>query len=139
MSACLMGVNCRYDGGGKKLPELPQLMERYHLVPVCAEVMGGMTTPRTPSERVGERVIDREGHDVTKNFHRGAAEVLQLAQLYGAKKALLKERSPSCGSGEIYDGSFSGKKTIGWGVTAEKLRDNGIAVCGESRVDELLA
>lgn len=138
MSACLMGVNCRYDGGGKKLPELPQLMERYHLVPVCAEVMGGMTTPRTPSERVGERVIDREGHDVTKNFHRGAAEVLQLAQLYGAKKALLKERSPSCGSGEIYDGSFSGRKTAGWGVAAELLRDNGITVYGESHIEKLL-
>ena len=110
MSACLMGVNCRYDGGGKTLAALPQLMERYHVIPVCGEVMGGMTTPRIPSERMKDRVIDREGNDVTANFRRGAEEVLHLAQLYGAKKALLKERSPSCGSGEIYDGSFSGRK-----------------------------
>ena len=138
MSACLMGVNCRYDGGGKTLPELSQLMERYHVVPVCGEVLGGMTTPRVPSERVGERVLDREGKDVTENFHRGAAEVLRLARLYGAEKALLKERSPSCGSGEIYDGTFSGGKTAGWGITAQLLRDSGVAVYGESRVSELL-
>lgn len=138
MSACLMGVNCRYDGGGKQLAQLPQLMARYHVVPVCGEVMGGMTTPRIPSERVGTHVIDREGNDVTANFRRGAEEVLHFARLYGAKKALLKERSPSCGSGEIYDGTFSGGKTAGWGVTAELLRDNGIVVYGESRVDELI-
>lgn len=138
MSACLMGVNCRYDGGGKLLHELPQLMERYHIVPVCGEVLGGMTTPRVPSERVGERVLNREGEDVTAHFCRGAEEVLRLARLYGAEKALLKERSPSCGSGEIYDGTFSGGKTAGWGVTAELLRDGGIAVYGESRVEELL-
>lgn len=139
MSACLMGVNCRYDGGGKMLPELPRLMERYHVVPVCGEVLGGMTTPRVASERVGDRVLNREGADVTAQFHRGAEEVLRLARLYGAEKALLKERSPSCGSGEIYDGSFSGSKTPGWGVTAELLRDSGITVYGESRVEELLA
>ena len=138
MSACLMGVNCRYDGGGKTLPQLPQLMERYHIVPVCGEVMGGMTTPRIPSERVGDKVMDRAGNDVTEHFRRGAEEVLHLARLYGAEKALLKERSPSCGSGEIYDGSFSGTKTAGWGVTAELLRGSGIAVYGESRAEELL-
>ncbi|MBR6677883.1 MAG: DUF523 domain-containing protein [Oscillospiraceae bacterium] len=138
MSACLMGVNCRYDGGGKTLPQLPQLMERYHIIPVCGEVMGGMTTPRIPSERVGDKVMDRAGRDVTEHFRRGAEEVLRLARLYGAEKALLKERSPSCGSGEIYDGSFSGTKTAGWGVTAELLRGSGIAVYGESRAEELL-
>ena len=92
MSACLMGVNCRYDGGGKTLPQLPQLMERYHIIPVCGEVMGGMTTPRIPSERVGDKVMDRAGRDVTEHFRRGAEEVLHLARLYGAEKALLKER-----------------------------------------------
>ena len=138
MSACLMGVNCRYDGGGKMLLELPLLMERYHVVPVCGEVLGGMTTPRVPSERVGERVLSRNGEDVTAHFQRGAEEVLRLGRLYGAQKALLKERSPSCGSGEIYDGTFSGGKTVGWGVTAQLLRDSGITVYGESRVEELL-
>ena len=138
MSACLMGVHCRYDGGCKMLPELPQLMECYHIIPVCGEVLGGMTTPRIPSERVGDKVLNRAGEDVTAAFYRGAEEVLQLAGLYGAKKALLKERSPSCGSGRIYDGSFSGTLTDGWGIIAELLRDNSILVVGESRIKDLL-
>ena len=138
MSACLMGMRCRYDGGCKVLPELPQLMERYHVIPVCGEMMGGMSTPRIPSERVGDKVLNRAGEDVTAAFHRGAEEILRLADLYGATKALLKERSPSCGSGRIYDGSFSGSLTDGWGVTAELLRDRGIIIFGESRSKELL-
>ena len=137
MSACLMGVNCRYDGGGKTLAALPQLMERYHVIPVCGEVMGGMTTPRIPSERMKDRVIDREGNDVTANFRRGAEEVLHLAQLYGAKKALLKERSPSCGYGKIYDGTFSGILIEGNGVTAQLLAEHGVEVFGESKISEL--
>ncbi|MGM9661562.1 MAG: DUF523 domain-containing protein [Oscillospiraceae bacterium] len=138
ISACLMGVCCRYDGGGKELPELPQLMRRYSLVPVCGEVLGGLPTPRVPAERVGERVLDRDGRDVTEAFRRGAAEAVRLAKLYGAKKALLKERSPSCGSGSIYDGSFTGALRQGWGVTAEALRQSGVTVLGESRIGELL-
>lgn len=138
MSACLMGVRCRYDGGTKVLPELSRLLERYQIVPVCGEVLGGMPTPRIPSERVGDKVLDRNGEDVTSQFRRGAEEVLHLAELYGARKALLKERSPSCGSGRIYDGSFSGQTTDGWGVTAELLRNSGIEVFGESRLIELL-
>lgn len=138
MSACLMGVACRYDGGAKTLPQLPRLMERYHVVPVCGEAMGGLPTPRAASERVGERVRSCQGADVTAAFRRGAEQVLALARLYGANKALLKERSPSCGSGTIYDGSFSGTLTAGWGVTAELLRDAGIAVYGESCAEELL-
>lgn len=138
MSACLMGVACRYDGGAKTLPQLPRLMERYHVVPVCGEAMGGLPTPRPASERVGERVCSCQGADVTAAFRRGAEQVLALARLYGANRALLKERSPSCGSGTIYDGSFSGTLTAGWGVTAELLRDAGIAVYGESRAEELL-
>lgn len=138
MSACLMGVACRYDGGAKMLPELPQLMARYHVIPVCGEAMGGLPTPRVPAERVDERVLDRGGTDVTAQFRQGAEQVLALARLYGAEKALLKERSPSCGSGRIYDGSFTGTLRDGWGVTAELLRGAGVAVYGESRVQELL-
>lgn len=138
MSACLMGLDCRYDGGSKRLKELPELMKRYHIVPVCGEMMGGMTTPRRPSERVDNRVVNCDGEDVTEQFCRGAVQVLRLAELFGAKKALLKERSPSCGSGMIYDGSFSGTVKEGWGVTAELLHCHGIAVYGESQVKELL-
>lgn len=138
MSACLMGVNCRYDGGGKMAPELKELMEIAQLVPVCPEILGGLPTPRTPSERVGEKVLMKDGTDVTAAFRKGANEALRLARLYGAKIAVLKERSPSCGSGVIYDGSFTGSFTPGDGVTGETMKENGIAVYGESRLQELL-
>ena len=138
VSACLMGVNCRYDGGGKCVPELEELMELAQLVPVCPEIMGGLPTPRTPSERVGDRVLMRDGTDVTQAFRRGAQEALRLARLYGAQIAVLKERSPSCGSGTIYDGSFSGGLTAGYGVAGEMLRENGMQICGESKIRELI-
>lgn len=133
-----MGVHCRYDGGGRMLAELPELRKRYEIIPVCGEVMGGLPTPRIPAERNGNAVFNRNGEDVTEPFRRGAEEVLRLAECFGAKRALLKERSPSCGSGEIYDGTFSGKRKEGYGMTAELLLANGIAVYGESRVRELL-
>ena len=138
VSMCLLGVNCRYDGGGKAIPELAELMELAELIPVCPESLGGLPIPRTPSERVGERVQAKDGSDVTANFARGAGEALKLAKLFGANCALLKERSPSCGSGQIYDGSFSGGLTPGDGVTAELLKANGIAIFGESRIRELI-
>ena len=138
ISACLTGAACRYDGGSGCLPELPALMERYDLVPVCGECMGGLPTPRPAAERVGERVLNRAGTDVTAEFLRGAERVLEQAERYGCRTALLKERSPSCGSGRIYDGTFSGTLTDGWGVTAERLREHGVRVLGESRAAELL-
>ena len=138
VSECLLGVNCRYDGGGKAIPELRELMALAELIPVCPEVLGGLPTPRTPSERRGGRVVARDGADVTAAFARGAGEALKLAELFGARIALLKERSPSCGSGTIYDGSFSGGLTPGDGVAAEMLKENGIIVYGESRARELI-
>ena len=138
VSACLLGVNCRYDGGGKAIPALEALMELAELIPVCPEILGGLPTPRTPSERRDGRVVAKDGRDVTDAFQRGAGEALKLAELFGAKLALLKERSPSCGSGQIYDGSFSGGLTPGDGVTAELLKEGGVAVYGESRIQELI-
>lgn len=138
LSACLMGVSCRYDGGGKLLDGLTELMELAQVVPVCPEILGGLPTPRTPSERVGERVLAKDGADVTAAFERGANEALRLARLYGASYALLKERSPSCGSGMIYDGSFGGRVVPGDGVTGALLKANGVAVYGESRIGELM-
>ena len=138
ISACLAGMNCRYDGDGKCLPELEGLMELAEMIPVCPEVFGGLPTPRTPSERKNDRVIMRDGTDVTAAFQRGAAEALALAERFGARIAILKERSPSCGSGEIYDGTFTGAKTSGDGVTAELLKKNGMEIYGESRVNELI-
>lgn len=138
ISACLLGVNCRYDGGSCLLPQISRLRQNYQLVPVCAEIFGGMTTPRAPSERKEGKVISIEGNDVTQNFERGAAEVLKLAQLYDCHTALLKEHSPSCGHGLIYDGSFSGTLVSGDGVTAALLSAHGIRILGESQIAQLL-
>lgn len=136
ISSCLLGVNCRYDGRNNKLPEekLNELKEKYELIPVCAECYGGLTTPRVPSERRNGRVYSKTGTDVTAEFEKGAGAALYLAELFGAELAILKENSPSCGSGTIYDGTFSGTLTDGDGVTAELLKKHGITVIGEKMI-----
>ena len=135
VSACLLGVRCRYDGKSKPHPAVERLLEQHTLIPVCGEILGGLPTPRVSAERQGARVVTADGRDVTAAYRRGAEEVLRLAKLYGCKAAVLKERSPSCGSGRIYDGTFTGTLTDGWGVTAELLRDHGICVIGESEAE----
>lgn len=135
VSACLLGVRCRYDGKSKPHPAVERLMEQHTLIPVCGEILGGLPTPRVSAERQGARVVTADGRDVTVAYRRGAEEVLRLAERYGCKAAILKERSPSCGSGRIYDGTFTGTLTDGWGVTAELLRDHGICVIGESEAE----
>lgn len=135
VSACLLGVRCRYDGKSKPHPAVERLLEQHTLIPVCGEIFGGLPTPRVSAERQGARVVTADGRDVTAAYRRGAEEVLRLAERYGCKAAILKERSPSCGSGRIYDGTFTGTLTDGWGVTAELLRDHGICVIGESEAE----
>lgn len=138
VSQCLLGACCRYDGRSVgKETVCKEACER-GWIPICPEQLGGMCTPRSPAERVGDRIINRDGDDVTEPFCRGAQEALRLAEMYGAKYALLKEKSPSCGSGIIYDGTFSGKMTEGFGVTAELFRKAGIRVFGETQLDELI-
>ena len=139
VSACLLGCACRYDGQSKPNPLAQELARRGLAVPVCPEQLGGLPTPRKPSERRGERVVMNDGRDVTAEYRRGAEEALRLARLYGCKAAVLKERSPSCGSGNIYDGTFSGCLTPGDGVTAALLKENGITVYGESEIEMLLS
>lgn len=134
VSACLLGVECRYDGGGAVNENVRLLMEEHNLIPVCPEIMGGLATPRDPAERFNGRVITKNGTDVTVNYEKGAKETLKLARLYGCTCAILKERSPSCGCGRIYDGTFSHTLTEGSGVTAELLSKHGIEVKGESQV-----
>lgn len=134
VSACLLGVNCRYDGTGVLIEELVDAFAKHHIIPVCPEQLGGLMTPRTPAERVGDRILTKTGEDVTEEYTRGAEEVLKLAKLYDCKLAILKERSPSCGYGRIYDGTFSGKMVDGEGITAEFLVKNGIKVIGESEI-----
>ena len=138
VSACLLGVSCRYDGKSNPDARVQKLMVQHNLIPVCAEIFGGLSTPRKPAERQDDRVVTADGDDVTAAYQRGAEEVLRLAKLYDARYAILKERSPSCGSGIIHNGRFDGGLTEGWGVTAELLRHNGIQVYGESEIDRLL-
>lgn len=137
ISACLLGVACRYDGCRKPLPPtvIEQLQKQYHLIPICPEIMGGLPTPRIPAEiQPNRKVLRSDGADVTENYRKGAEEALRLAKLFHCELALLKEKSPSCGSGRIYDGSFSITLIEGDGITAELLKANDIRVIGESEI-----
>lgn len=138
VSACLLGTACRYDGKSVPCASLLEQLDGLRLIPVCPEQLGGLPTPRIPCERQGQRVVSKTGTDTTQQYQRGAQEALRLAKLFDCKAALLKERSPSCGCGQIYDGSFSKTLVGGDGVTAELLKQHGIAVFGESRICDLL-
>ena len=140
ISACLLGFECKYCGGSNKLTEqqLAALGERFRLIPVCPETAGGLPTPRDPSERLGDKVVSNQGRDVTAQYQKGAETALWLARRYDCKAALLKEKSPSCGSGQIYDGSFTGTLVPGDGVAAEELKKEGLIVFGESDTDLLI-
>ena len=139
VSACMLGISCRYDGKEKPKEEVLKLLERedIQLIPVCPEQWGGLQTPRLPSERRAGGVFNCEGGDVTEQYERGARQTLKAAKLYGCKLAILKERSPSCGKGRIYDGTFTGTLTDGNGVTAELLLEHDIKILGESELEEL--
>ncbi len=130
-SACLLGVNCRYDGGNKRNAKVMELSRKEKLIPVCPEQLGGLPTPREVTERKGRKVFTASGNDVTDYFVRGANAVLKIARKNGVKGAILKQRSAACGCGQIYDGTFSGKVMEGDGVTAELLKANGIKVVTE--------
>lgn len=132
VSACLLGMHCRYDGSGVTEKWVKDLMAQANLIPVCPEILGGLATPRDPAEQSGGRVITKCGEDVTAPYQKGAAEALALAQLFGCRLAILKERSPSCGSGMVYDGTHSGTLTEGDGVTAKLFKANNIQIFGES-------
>jgi uncharacterized protein YbbK (DUF523 family) len=136
VSACLAGYRCRYDGKANANEEIIELVRRGEAIPFCPEQMGGLPTPRSPSEIVGEgdflcgkaRVLSKDGRDCSEQFLLGAQKCLEICRLYGIEEAILKARSPSCGCGEIYDGSFSGRLKAGDGVTAALLKRSGIRV-----------
>ena len=130
VSACLAGFPCRYDGKARPCAEAMELVREGKAIPVCPEQLGGLSTPRPPCEIRAGRVIDRNGADRTEDYRRGAEAVLSLARAYGATEAMLQKRSPSCGSGWIYDGTFSNRLVVGDGVTARLLAENGIQVIG---------
>lgn len=141
ISACLLGINCRYDGKSNKVSLLSSLMDKFTLIPVCPEQLGGMTTPRLPSEIIGgkasnvfegkAKVVNSEYQDVTYNFVKGAREALYIAKVYKCKTAILKSNSPSCGYGAVYDGTFNGKLINGNGICVEMLINDGIEIFSE--------
>jgi uncharacterized protein YbbK (DUF523 family) len=131
VSACLLGVNCKYTGGNNYNEKIMEYLSDKEIIPICPEIMGGLPTPRIASERKGNKVINKEGKDVTENFQKGATETLELAKKLGVTKALLKAKSPSCGYGKIYDGTFTDTLIDGDGVTAELLKNNGFSILTE--------
>jgi uncharacterized protein YbbK (DUF523 family) len=145
VSACLVGVNCRYNGKNRLNKRLFRLFKEGKLISVCPELLGGLPTPRNCSEIVGgtgldvlngkARVIDKGGKDVTKPFLKGANEVLEIAKTMNINEAIMKSNSPSCGCGKIYDGTFSEKLIDGDGVTVALLKKNGIKVISEEKFD----
>ena len=137
VSGCLLGFPCRYDGKSCPVAEIRELAKQHTLIPVCPEQQGGLPTPRLPSEIIGEKVINREGTDVSEQYHRGAEIALQTAKLNDIHLAVLKAKSPSCGKGKVYDGTFSGTLIPGNGVTVSLLEAEGIAVFSEQELTEL--
>ena len=137
VSACLLGCSCRYDGKSCANKDVIALKDQYELIPVCPEQLGGLCTPRNPSERRNGCVFMNDGTDVTDGYNQGAKEALYLARTLGAEAAVLKAKSPSCGKGLIYDGSFTGRKIKGNGVTADLLLENGIEVYTEDEIAQI--
>lgn len=136
VSACLLGESCRYDGKSKPCERVMALKDTYNLIPICPEVMGGLPTPRVPSEICGERVLMKDGRDVTENYNCGAMIALEIARQNACTVAILKEKSPSCGSGLIHNGLFDGGLVDGDGITTRLLKNEGIRVLGESEITE---
>ena len=132
ISACLLGCACRYDGRSKPHKKATELAETHDLIPFCPECMGGLMTPRPPAEIQGERVINAENVDVTVQYRKGAKEALRLCKTLGITRAVLKAKSPSCGKGEVYDGTFTKTLTKGNGITAQLLMEHGIEVLTEN-------
>lgn len=143
VSACLLGENCKYSGGSNCNETVIMWKTKLEqegkaeFIPICPEVMGGLPTPRVPAEIRGQRVTARDGRDVTAEYEAGARKALALSEQYGCRYAVLKERSPSCGSGAVYDGTFSGTLRAGDGVAAGLLKANGVIVAGESQAQKL--
>lgn len=136
VSACLLGYNCKYNGGNNYNQRIIELEGKYELVPICPECFGGLTTPRFPSEIINKenviKVISKEGKDVTMNFIEGARIAYNIIEKNNIKYAILKSNSPSCGVGKIYDGSFTGKIVDGDGVTSKLFKEKGIVLFTEN-------
>lgn len=138
VSACLLGENCKYNGGNNYTEEVVKLGDQFELIPICPECFGGLPIPRVPNEIINGRAISKNGEDFTAEYEDGAEKTLYIANECNCGYAVLKERSPSCGFGKIYDGSFTGTLVDGNGITADLLDQNDICIFGEGQVNKLL-
>lgn len=138
VSACLLGENCKWNGRNNSRENIIKLKEKYNLIPFCAEVLGGLPTPRIPSEIRGNKVFNQVELEVTQFFTRGAQKALEVAISNNCKYAILKDHSPSCGVTKVYDGTFSRNLIEGQGITARLLQRNKIKVFSDENVDELI-
>jgi len=135
VSACLLGLDCKYSGGNSINEKIIKLKYKYNLIPVCPEQLGGLSTPRNPAEISDGLIIDCNGNDITECFKKGAHETLKIAKLFDCHIAILKSRSPSCGFGNVYDGSFGGKLIPGIGLTAQILQESGVTIICDEDID----
>ncbi|MEA3392169.1 MAG: DUF523 domain-containing protein [Candidatus Marinimicrobia bacterium] len=141
ISACLLGINCRYDGKHNMISEedIALLQEKFELIPACPEQLGGLSTPRLPAEiQADGKILRQDGVDVSLEFQRGADEAFKISKIFECKFALLKAKSPSCGNHEIYDGSFTGKLIPGKGQTVKLFEKHGIKVYNENEIEILI-
>ena len=136
VSACLLGENCRYDASNNLIPNLSENLKNYQIIPVCPEVLGNLPTPRPPAEIKNNSVVTKDNEEVTLQFIEGANKTLDIALSNFCDIAILKEKSPSCGSSFIYDGSFSKSLIKGEGITTNLLRKNNILVLNENNYIE---
>lgn len=136
VSACLLGNNCKYNGGNNRCPKVIDFVKGHEVISVCPEQMGGLTTPRLPAEICNGKVVNTEGISVDAAFRNGAEQALKLAKEAGATLAILQPRSPSCGCKQVYDGTFSRKLIPGKGVFAQLLSDNGIRTIEPEDIDQ---
>lgn len=136
VSACLLGENCKYSGGNNRNQAVLNYIEGHEVIPVCPEVMGGLPTPRIPSEIKEGIVVNKEGVICDEEFRRGAAIGLKLAKENEIDLAILKSRSPSCGIGQIYDGTFSGNLISGHGIFASLMKENGYRLYTEEEIEK---
>jgi len=135
ISACLLGINCKYNGGNNYNEELiNKLKNKYDLIPICPEIYGGLATPRKPSEIKENRVVNIDNEDVTDNYKKGAIETLKIAKILNVHKAILKSKSPSCGKGQIYNGEFNNTLIEGNGITTKLLLENNIEVISDKEI-----
>ena len=139
ISACLLGDNVKYSGGNNFTPELVTLLEKYNvkIIKICPECFAGLPIPRVPSEIREDKVFSKDGRDITEEFLSGAEKTYQVAKNKEIDFAILKERSPSCGSSFIYDGSFLGKVIQGQGLTTRRLNRENIVIFSEENLKEI--